>query len=354
MTLRGSLQMLYLHDIAEAIDTDKISSGAEPRRAMLRHSAPEYVGFAKPPVVEDLPATRLENGERLTAQISFYEYGVAGIKLEMPFEMDWPDLVRFANRWIGSAESERLASQLIAGQIKRIENAIVKRFDRPLSEDYYIIRVDSGSQLASELLEQHAPEIAQIVRGELVPLSDEEQHEVLDKRISYYPNDLLVAGWTAAFVYDNAEGADATMRLLEYANMQLLEFRHYDRVLTEVLQRVYQQLEKKRGFLSRWRLAREAEELNTIRLDVSELTERIDNSIKFLSDMYSARLYRMAARRVGVNDYRDSVEEKLRTAGELYHHMMDEFHQGRAFVLELMVVIILIIDLFYLFRGKSE
>jgi hypothetical protein len=143
------------------------------------------------------------------------------------------------------------------------------------------------------------------------------------------------------------------MRLLEYANMQLLEFRYYDRVLTEVLQRVYQQLQKKRGFLSRWRLAREAEQLNTIRLDVSELAERIDNSIKFLSDMYSARLYRMAARRVGVNDYRDSVDEKLRTAGELYHYMMDQFHQGRAFVLELMVVIILIIDLFYLFRGKS-
>jgi competence protein ComGC len=32
--------------------------------------------------------------------------------------------------------------------------------------------------------------------------------------------------------------------------------------------------------------------------------------------------------------------------------MMDEFHQSRAFVLELMVVIILIIELFYFFRGK--
>jgi hypothetical protein len=351
--MRGSLQMIYLHDVAEAIDTERLSRPGEPRRALLRHSAPEYVGFARPPLVEDLPASRLEAGDRLTAQISFYEYGVAGIKLELPFELDWPDLVRFANRWIGSSEAERLAGHLIGGQIKRIEHALVKPFDRPLAEDYYVIRVEAGDQSASQLLDQHGQEVAQIVRGELLPLSEEERREVLDTRISYYPNDLVITGWTAAFVYDNAEGADATMRLLEYANMQLLEFRYYDRVLTEVLQRVYQQLQKKRGFLSRWRLAREAEQLNTIRLDVSELAERIDNSIKFLSDMYSARLYRMAARRVGVNDYRDSVDEKLRTAGELYHYMMDQFHQGRAFVLELMVVIILIIDLFYLFRGKS-
>ena len=353
MPLRGSLQMLYLHDVAEAIDTDKLATGNEPRRAALRHSAPEYAGFLKPPLVEDLPASRLDSGERLLTQISLFEYGVIGIKLELPFEMDWPDLVRFANRWIGSAEAERRAAELISGQRKRVEHALVKPFESSLSEDYYIVRVMSDGESAAELLSRNGAEVAQIVRGELQPVSEEEQREVLATRISYYPNDLVVTGSTAAFVYDNAEGADATMRLLEYANMQLLEFRHYDRVLTGVLQRVYEQLEKKRGFWARWRLAKEAEALNTIRLDVSELTERVDNSIKFLSDMYSARLYRMAARRVGVDDYRESVDQKLRTAGELYQHMMDQFHQGRAFVLELMVVIILIIDLFYLFRGKS-
>jgi competence protein ComGC len=33
--------------------------------------------------------------------------------------------------------------------------------------------------------------------------------------------------------------------------------------------------------------------------------------------------------------------------------MVDQFHQSRAFVLELMVVVILVIDLIYLFHGKS-
>ena len=38
-------------------------------------------------------------------------------------------------------------------------------------------------------------------------------------------------------------------------------------------------------------------------------------------------------------------------AGELYASMKDRYYHGRAFVLELMVVIILVIELVYLFRG---
>jgi hypothetical protein len=55
---------------------------------------------------------------------------------------------------------------------------------------------------------------------------------------------------------------------------------------------------------------------------------------------------------VGVLDYRNLVDEKLRTAGELYQFMVDQFQQGRAFVLEAMVVVILVIELVFLFRGK--
>ena len=98
-------------------------------------------------------------------------------------------------------------------------------------------------------------------------------------------------------------------------------------------------------------MARQAEQLNAMRLEVTELTERTDNAIKFLSDMFYARAYRMAAARVGVTDYRNLVERKMRIAGDLYEFMMNEFHQARSFVLEAMVVAILVIELVHLFRG---
>ena len=131
----------------------------------------------------------------------------------------------------------------------------------------------------------------------------------------------------------------------------MLEFRHYDELLTLQLASVYKVLEQGTGWFSHWRLARAASRLHTVLLDVTELTERADNAIKFLSDMFSARLYRLAAVKVGVPDYKNLVQKKLDTAEDLYRFMVDQFHQSRAFVLELMVVIILIIDLVYLFRG---
>jgi hypothetical protein len=132
----------------------------------------------------------------------------------------------------------------------------------------------------------------------------------------------------------------------------LLEFRHYDELLTRELGTVYAALDKGTGMWARWRLARAASELHTVLLDVNELTERADNAIKFLSDMFSARLYKLAAAKVGVPDYRDLVTQKVRTAEELYRFMVDQFNQSRAFFLELTVVIILVIELIYLFKGR--
>ena len=44
-----------------------------------------------------------------------------------------------------------------------------------------------------------------------------------------------------------------------------------------------------------------------------------------------------------------TLGEKLRIARELYEFMTNEFHQSRAFILEVMVIAILVIELFHLF-----
>lgn len=332
---------------------------AARREPTFLHPTPEYVRFEKPPVIEPIDAFVLESGERFDGRIVYYEYGVVSVELELAFKLDWQGLVNFSARWINASDIEKHAADAVRFCVDRAGPALVKPYDYRLSEDYYVVQLrpiikkDGSPGTAAELIECHGDLIAQIVRGEQAPLSPGERAEILESRLSYYPTDLLVVGWTAALVYDTPEGAAPTIQLLEYANTQLLEFRHYDHVLSRLLAEVYGSLEKGTGFWARWRLAREAERLNTIRLDVRELAERMDNAIKFLSDMFSARLYRLAAAKIGVPDYRTLVDQKLQTAGELYGFMMDRFYQSRAFLLELMVVVILIIELFFLFRGKS-
>ena len=303
--------------------------------------------------MQSLPPLELPGGERLDARLSFYEYGVVSLELEIPFTADWNQLVLLAVRWVSAGDVERLAQAAVKMAVKDCRAQLIKPYEEWLSEEYCIIHVlPHDSTEAASLIEERGHEIAQIVRGEAAAFAAEEQAEVLQARISYYPHDLLVVGWSAAFIYDSPEGAAPTIELLKYANTQLLDFRHYDELLTRILADVYRKLEGRRGPLMRWRLFREADRLNTVLLDIRELTERTDNSIKFLSDMFDARLYRLAAARVGVPDYRRLVDEKLRTAGELYHFMVDQFQHARTFLLELTVVIILLIELYYLFQGK--
>jgi hypothetical protein len=357
--LRGSILVLIQYDVCEEIRLDVIRQLLQARNAQATFKssqAPGYVRYQRPPVADRLESLVLDSGERLTGEIKYFDYGVVSLVFELAFSGDWDKLVELSAHWTSDASFEKLASRVIHQRLERAAPALIKPYKEEdwLQEDYFIfhVREIDGSPTADTLLASHSNQIAQVVRGETCTLSEGERKEILQSRISYYPTDLAVIGWNAAFIYDTPSGAETAIQLLQYANSQLLEFRHYDELLTRELESVYDFLEKGgTGLWSRWRTARAASKLHTVLLDVNELTERADNAIKFLSDMFSARLYKLCAQKVGVPDYKDLVKEKLDTAEDLYRFMIEQFNQSRAFVLELMVVVILIIELIYFFKG---
>ena len=352
-TLRGSAVGLFLFDICEEIKLDELRSilGARRLGEGLKHAAAEQLFFERPPVVEN---AQFPGENQARVRVKYYDYGVVSVLYDFPFAGEWQDLITLSYKWISGTDLPSRAEEVAKERVSRTQRALVKPYRTWLSEDYFIffMREIQGNPGATQLVTTCGQQIAQVVRGENAILSDDERREVLQSAMSYYPNDLAVLGWNAAFVYDSMAGSETTMQLLEYANSQLLEFRHYDDLLTRELARVYNALEEHSNLIGRWRLPREASRLQTVLLDVTQLTERADNAIKFLSDMFSARLYRLAASKVGVPDYKSLTESKLRTAEDLYRFLIDEFHQSRTFWLEFLVVLILLIELGYIFRGR--
>jgi hypothetical protein len=356
LLLSGSIWVFELFNVAEEIQLVPLrqsqagaASGREPK---FRHPAPEYVRFESPPAIEPQADAALASGERCGVRVKYFDYGIISVELEIPFHCGWDELIHQVHRLGEEPELEVLATRIARASAARCSASLVKPYEDWLNEDYLVVQLaDAGATplSATDLVSRYGGRLCQLVRTEDQPLSQSEVREILGASVSYYPSDLLIVGWTAAVVYDSPEAANPTIQLLEYANTQLLEFRHYDGVLQRLSGELYKTLEK-RGPIRRWRRAKEAARLNTLRLDVQELAERSENAIRFLSDMFYARVYRLAAERIGVNDYRTLVGEKLRIADELYRFIVDEFHQGRAFVLELAVVVILIIDLYYLLR----
>jgi hypothetical protein len=350
---RGSILVMMLYDVCEEIDLALLQQqiSGDRQASVFKHATPEYVRFERPPVIEPAGSSVLPSGEHFSGTIRFYDFGVISVLLRTPFTGTWQELQQLGSRLVGGNEVDLLALALVKEKVGTLRSVLRKPYERWLSEDYYVFHLLPSEVTASELLQASGAQIARLVNGETATLSEAEQRETLREAISYYSTDLLVAGWNAAFIYDTETGAESSVRLLEYANSQLLEFRHYDEVLSRELHSAYRFLERKRGAISAWRMRAAATRLRTLSLEVVQLAERTTNALKFVGDMFSARLYKMSAAEMGVNEYQALVHEKLRTADELYSFMIEQFHQARGFLLEIVVVIILMIELFFAFRG---
>ncbi|HXM93456.1 MAG TPA: hypothetical protein VOA64_04255 [Candidatus Dormibacteraeota bacterium] len=362
MRVCGYFRILLLYDVAEGLDFAKLGELLGPRggpvqRVFPRHT-PEYIRFEQAPIEVPAEPVFLNTGEKLTSSIKYHTFAVVVVQFEVPFDCEWINLLAESSRWMGNTEVEPLARGLARQHLQELSTAVIRPNKEWLHESYLIINLQqafasgSDSPPATQLLADHGGEIVRMVNGETSPLAPKICEEALQSSLSYYPSDLVVVASSGAFVYDRSEDAAATNQVLEYAKMQLLEFRYYDKLMTGVLSEVYDVLDKKRNFvLSRWSLPRDAQRFNTIRLDVMELTERVDNAIEFVSDIYYARVYRLAAKRVGVPEYRDLVDQKLRTVGELYDFMIDQFEDARSFVLEALIALLCLLDVILLLRG---
>ena len=354
--VKGSVLFFNLYDVAEEIKLDRVREllGARPQERVFKHAAPEYVRFERPPVIETIGVEGLVTPSAI-GQVKYYDYGVISVLFELPIAATWDEIVEMAARWMSGSEFEAAALRVVKDKCRNVESALVRSYPNWLNEDYFVFQFNEvpGAPTATEFLKIHRGDIARIVRAETAPLSVEEQNEITQSFISYYPNDLVVIGWNAAVIYDTPAGAQTAIQLLEYANSQLLEFRYYDEMLSRELAGVYAFLKSRGGLLGRWKRQKEARHLQYVTVEVTELVEHVDNSIKFLSDMFSARLYRLAAAKVGVPDYKSLVNQKLHTADELYRSLVEEYQTSRGFLLEVLVVIILLIELAMLFRGNG-
>jgi hypothetical protein len=354
----GTLTALYLFDVAESVDLarvrEAVGAGSEARLAS-KAPTPPYVQYHVPPLVIEGDTVGIATVDGFSARLKFFDYGVVSLALSRHFAGDWSDVVRFGQEYIENATLEAHAEETVRNIVSRCGSAMSRLRRSWLTEDYLIVAIHDmeGRPDADALISTHAANIAQFVRGEVQPLSRQEQDEILKAHLSYLANDLVVPTWNAAFVYDTEAGAAAAQELFEFANSQLLEFRYYDALLEAELARIYPNLQR----LSWWRnllgggATRTANQLHSLFIDVNEITDRTQNALKIVGDVYSARVLAQVSTRLGVERWRQSVEEKLKTLDDIYRFVVEQVSISRGQFLEIVVVVILILELIPIFRG---
>ena len=358
-TCAGQIVAFYLFDIAETIDLAAVPPliGAPGVAARLapKPTTPAYVQYEKPPLVFDGEVFGVGEVAGFRPRVRLYSYGVVSIALTREFAGPWTDFTALGASFVESADLERQAEQLCRTVAARLQPALRDVRQEYLSEDYLAFalhRIDPAHS-SEELVETRGRDIAALLRGERQPLSDQEIESVLRHRISYLANDLVVPTWNAAFVYDTPVGIQAALEILEFANSQLLEFRYYDQRLDRELAAIYARLDQPRRF-DQWRgsrYAREARQVHSLVIDINELTDRTENAVKFIGDLYAVRLFRLTADRLGLSTWKSDVDAKVATLNEISNFAVEQASMTRAEFLELAIVLILVFELILFFMG---
>jgi hypothetical protein len=355
----GTVTAFYLFDIAEQIDLASlrmaIGGGAASPRFLPKSPAPSYLQYADPPVVVEGEVLGIQEVDGFRLRIKFFDYGVLSLALSRTCGGEWADLLALSQKYIENESLEHEAEAICRRIVDRFGAAMSGARDRLLTEDYLVFAVTALDKrvTAEALIGLHGDDIAQMLRGERQPLSRQEQEEVLKHRLSYLADDLVVPTWNAAFIYDTEAGAQAALEIAEFANSQLLEVRYYDELLDVELGRIYSQLERQhwwdslvgRGYI------RAAHQLHTLFIDVNEITDRTQNALKMIGDIYAARLFHLTAARLGLERWKASVDDKLKTLHDIYHFAVEQVGISRGHFLELTIILILVLELVLFFMG---
>lgn len=355
----GTVTAFFLYDVGDAIDLAHVRTLVETAApAQLTKVAASNIQYQQPPVVIDASTLHTPPPDGFRCRIKAFDYGVVSVALHRPLPGTWPALIVEGRDLHESAAAAATAERLCRAFVERVAPAVERPRSAFLSEDYLVFTVTSVEDGSSteELLARHGQEIAQLLRAEQAPLSSQEREEVLRHRISYLANDLVVPTWNAAFIYDTESGAQGSIELLEYANSQLLQFRYYDQLLDTELARIYAQLQA-RGWGRPWlgrRYTRAAHNVHSLFIDVNELTDKTENTLKIAGDVYFARVLALAAARLGLDQWKANVREKLQTLDDIYRFAVEQTSMTRGEFLEAMIVAILVLELALFFAGIME
>jgi hypothetical protein len=355
----GFVTALYLFDVAQAVDVAAVKARLGDRAASARIEdktpGPQRVQYLQAPVVADGHAFGCGELDGFKVRVKFYEYGVISLMLSRPFAGDWGDLVSLGQSLIESEPLERHAADACRRVVDTIAPTLTGLRTSFLAEDYLVFAVTAlaAPQPADALVAARGADIAQLLRGERQPLSAQERDVVLRNSLSYLADDLVVPAWNAAFIYDSEPAALAAIEIFEFANSQLLEFRYHDDLLESELTRIYAQLEAPswKDRLAGRRYTRAALHLQSLVIDVNELTDRMENAVKFVGDIYAARLFGNVAARLGLDRWKRNVDDKLETLDDIYRFAVERTGMSQANILELAILLILLIELGLFFAG---
>jgi hypothetical protein len=350
----GHLFFFYAYDAGFEIDLEEARALCEASDATgiagLR-PAPAHLQYRPRPLTVPsgaVSATVSGKTHRLDAAVKLFDFGVLSVTLTLPLEdLLLDEYVEIALSLAAEDGMETSARNAARRLFERIRPAVSRPMFADLVEEYCAWHVGGFSPAMSgtEALSRLPGGIARLLTLERGELSEAAVADILRAPIRYFDNDLFLAEWSAAFVYDPK--FQDTAEVLEFLNIQVLELRFFDRLLHEAIEGVSEALRP------RWRLFHilhdpydaPLRKLSGIRTDVSLIRERIYNALKLAGDAYLARVYEEARRKVGAEKHEGTVRDQLATLTDIYTVLNHKAQAAREETLEMIIILLIAIEI---------
>ncbi|MCL6561092.1 MAG: hypothetical protein K6U74_20350 [Firmicutes bacterium] len=345
--MQNSILVYRLFDVAEEINLNLVenilSQNRQTSRMRLSRIRPKSIQFKNPPVAVELGECSVDIGGGNYSTVftgKVYDLGVIGIimRLPLPEKPDYQEVKKLAIELYNSEEIEKVFIRQLDEIRKILSGALVKEEYSGFVEDFTIYYFGNWSSDWDPV---------PLLLAEDEPVSQEVRRETLRNSFSYGPEDLAIITWDSAIVYDSTGSTDIP-DLLEFANSQLLELRYYDSLLTGEMEKMYDAIEEAEKVASFRRLnhyRRIMNQLMELIVDVTEITERIDNSLKVTEDVFYARIYGTALAIFRTKTWAESIDRKISIITQSYTMLSNRIINQRSELLELAIVFLILLEI---------
>jgi len=352
VTGSGTLHVYVAFDWGEQLRLDEAARQVPASRYELprRRRTPTSFTYRPPPLHLALEPIALELPElgpvQAAAGLTLFDFGAVSLAMRVPFSLPPEALVGLAGALADPGALVQKALAVLQPLYQQLLPAIEDPcWQSDLSEEYFVFQLPPGNlDMASDVAW-----LAALVHLESAPLSTSEIAEALRLQLSYSPDDIFIADWGAAVLVDR--DCEETLQAIEFANLQLLEFRHIDNRLDESLAAASRAIDPwTRSALPFWRIhGRPLRVLGELKVEANALFERTSNALKLVGDPYLARVYRLVAARFHLESWEENIGRKLEVAEGVYQVVSDQASHFRTEFLEIIVVVLILIEIILAF-----
>lgn len=350
--LDGILHVYVAFDWGDEVDLDRARQlvPAELLALPRRRRTPTSFAYRPPPLRLTLAPSPLDWPElgvtSMPTEATVFDFAAVSVAFHVPFRLAPSALLSVAGWLAEPAALIKTARTLLEPLYEKLLPAIQHpTWGDDFTEEYFVFQLPPGAQRAATATESPSEWLAGLVRLETGRLSSDEIAEATRLHLGYSPEDFFVADWAAAVLFDR--DCDETLQAMEFANLQLLEYRYIDNRLDERITAAFGLLDPLvRSWLPFWRsYARPLRALGELKLEANVLFERTGNVLKLVGDQYLARVYRLLAARFHLEEWEQSIQRKLEVVEGAYQVVSDQASTNRMEVLEIMVVVLILLEI---------